>query len=347
MSEDLNGGSENAQNASTGANEDAASSAPDSAGLKPQDIKVGVTDQCGRVVTWVYWSTQDYAIYQWSRQVPRGGTLAGLASLGSNTRGMRIEYGISPHFSRPDQRLRYALIHRHLTEIYGLQQGRLACREPVNREIARAIMLALEDRSEDARSILNHLRARLLSMRNIEGRASYLAACMGSMLTALVALVVVSLAADAEQPWLKSTIVPLLGPDLLLLKVIVCGALGAFLSVCLSVEQLEIDPETPRKVHRISGITRLVIGMAAGLVVYLAIGAGLVLADGLSLEVPHGERLSAKVTAGILLLAVVAGFSEVFVPNILRRVSGDNGSETHGEPRQRPAQGAKVRAGAC
>jgi hypothetical protein len=346
MSEDLNGGSGNSQSVGAIAQQDAALSAPDSAGLRPQDIKVGVEDQCGRQVTWVYWSTQHYAIYQWCRQVSRGGALAWLASLYPRASGMRVEYGISPHFARDDQRLRYALIHRNLTEIYGLQQGRLACREPVNREIARAIMLALEDRSEDARSILNHLRARLRRMRNIEGRTSHLAACMGSMLTALIALVAVSLAADAEQPWLKSTIVPLLGPDLLLLKVIVCGALGAFLSVCLSVEQLEIDPETPRKVHRISGITRLVIGMAAGLVVYLAIGAGLVLADGLSPDIPDGQRLSAKVTAGILLLAVVAGFSEVFVPNILRRVGGDNGNETNGEWRPRPAQGGKARAAA-
>lgn len=136
----------------------------------------------------------------------------------------------------------------------------------------------------------------------------------------------------------------LLGPDLLLLKVIVCGALGAFLSVCLSIGQLEIDPETPRKVNRISGITRLVIGMAARLVVYLAIGAGLVLADGLSLEVAEGQQLSAKVTAGILLLAVVAGFSEVFVPNILRRVGGDNGTATNGEPTRDPAQGGEARS---
>lgn len=257
---------------------------------------------------------------------------------------MRTEFGISPHFARADQRLKYALIHRDLSEIYGLQQGRLACREAINREIARAIMLALEDKAEDARSILNHLRARLVSMRNIEGRASYLGACMGSMLIALIALVVVSLAAGAEEAWLKSTIVPLLGPDLLLLKVVVCGALGAFLSVCLSIQQLEIDAETPRKVNRISGITRLVIGMAGGLVVYLAIGAGLVLSDGLSLEVPDGQQLSAKVTAGILLLALVAGFSEVFVPNILRRVGGDNGAGTNGEPTRDRARSGEARS---
>lgn len=169
---------------------------------------------------------------------------------------------------------------------------------------------------------------------------------MGSMLIALIALVVVSLAAGAEEAWLKSTIVPLLGPDLLLLKVVVCGALGAFLSVCLSIQQLEIDPETPRKVNRISGITRLVIGMSAGLVVYLAIGAGLVLADGLSLEVADGEQLSAKVTAGILLLAVVAGFSEGFVPNILRRVGGDNGTGANGEPASAPVQAGQARPAA-
>lgn len=80
-----------------------------------------------------------------------------VASLYPRASGMRVEYGISPHFARDDQRLRYALIHRNLTEIYGLQQGRLACREPVNREIARAIMLALEDRSRmpDRSSIIS------------------------------------------------------------------------------------------------------------------------------------------------------------------------------------------------
>ena len=60
---------------------------------------------------------------------------------------MRTEYGISPHLARADQRLKYALIHRDLSEIYGLQQGRLASRASINREIARAIMLALENKS--------------------------------------------------------------------------------------------------------------------------------------------------------------------------------------------------------
>lgn len=322
--------------------EAAARSVPDRAALRPQDIEAGSRDQSGRPVTWVYWSTEDYAIYQWSREVPRSGPLAWLAGLFSKTHPMRIEYGISPHFGRPDQRVKYALIHRDLSEIYGLQQGRLACRESINREIARAIMLALEDKAEVAQAILNHLRERLVRMRNIEGRASYLGACMGSMLIALTVLIAALLAADAEVSWLDGTILPLLGPDLLLLKVIVCGALGAFLSVCLSIQQLEIDPETPRKVNRISGITRLVIGMAASLIVYLAIGAGIVLADGLSLQVPDGGRLSARVTAGILLLAVVAGFSEVFVPNILRRVGGDDA--TNGAPGGATTREAAIRA---
>ena len=317
---DLNGGS---------GTEDTARTVADRAGLRPQDIVAGGTDQSGRPITWVYWSTDDYAIYQWSREVPRRGALTRLAGLFSNTRPMRVEYGISPHFGRPDQRVKYALIHRDLSEIYGLQQGRLACRESINREIARAIMLALEDKPDVAQAILDHLRVRLVRMRNIEGRAAYLGACMGAMLIALAVLVAALLAADAEVAWLDRTIFPLLGPDLLLLKVAVCGALGAFLSVCLSIEQLEIDPETPRKVNRISGITRLVIGMAASLIVYLAISAGVVLADGLSLQVPDGGRLSSKVSAGIFLLAVTAGFSEVFVPNILRRVGGD---ATGGKP---------------
>src|SRR5690606_2874598 len=193
----------------------------------PQDIEAGGTDQSGRPITWVYWSTDDYAIYQWSREVPRRGALTRLAGLFSNTRPMRVEYGISPHFGRPDQRTKYALIHRDLSEIYGLQQGRLACRESTNREIARAIMLALEDKPDVAQAIIDHIRARLVRMRNIEGRAAYLGACMGAMLIALAVLIAALLAADAEVAWLDRTIFPLLGPDLLLLKVAVCGALGA------------------------------------------------------------------------------------------------------------------------
>lgn len=108
MSEDSDDASGKSQSGGASAQQDAAPSAADRAGLRPRDITVGVKDQCGRQVTWVYWSTQDYAIYQWSRQVAPGGALAWLTRLHPKGRGMHTEYGISPHFTRDDQRLRYA-----------------------------------------------------------------------------------------------------------------------------------------------------------------------------------------------------------------------------------------------
>lgn len=299
------------------------------ASIGPVDVKVGGRDQSGKEVLWVYWSTKDYAIYQWRREIQKDGIVSRIVGWLTNRPPMQAEYGISPHFGRDEQRLRYALLHQDLSVIYGLRQGRLACRESVNREIARAIMLSLEGQKEEAQSILTHLKTRMVRMRNIEGRASYLGACMGFMLLALLTLVVASTA--GADGWLASSIVPLLGQEMLLLKVVVCGALGAFLSVCISIEKLEIDPETPGKVNRISGITRLVIGMSAALIAYLAIGAGLVLSDGLKPSPGADGTLAAEVTAGILFFAVLAGFSEAFVPNILRRVGGDDGAGISGE----------------
>ena len=283
--------------------------------LRPEDIRVGGKDQSDRDVAWVYWSTKDYAIYQWSKEAP--------AETFWQRWTTRRECGISPHFGHPEQRIAYAQIGCDLSRIHALQHGRLARRESVNREIARAVALALEGHQDEAKAILAHLKARLVNMRNIEGRASYLGACMSAMLFFLAVLVV------AVQVDPANRFVGVFGNDLMLLKVATCGALGAFLSVCLRIKQLEIDPETPRKVNRVSGITRLVIGIAAGIVVYLAIGSGLVL----SALGQGGQEAKEAATAGVLLLAVVAGFSEGFVPNILLKVGGEgNGADKAGDP---------------
>ena len=90
--------------------------------------------------------------------------------------------------------------------------------------------------------------------------------------------------------------------------IVACGSLGAFLSVSLNLQRLQIDPEAPRLMNTISAVSRIIIGMIGAVFVFLVIKGNLIL----------GLLADLKNPAAILAIAVLAGFSETFVPNALR-----------------------------
>ena len=251
------------------------------------EVIKGGKDQRGREILDVYWSTRDYVIF-------------------------KHPSGISPHFSDDEQlakqqRSAYSDIGPTLSKVNALRSGLTAKTESIDREIARAVSQALDGHIDNARVILDAVRERLLGLRSAKGRLQY--QCSAFVLMVLVSLVIWGYGVIGHldnQPAL-----------VMLLQVALCGAVGGFLSISMTIRTLDIDPDADWKVNAIAGASRIIIALIGSVFVYFAVKSGLVLGS-LNLFA-HPE--------GVYTLAIASGFSETLVPNILSRVSDSGGKE--------------------
>jgi hypothetical protein len=97
-------------------------------------------------------------------------------------------------------------------------------------------------------------------------------------------------------------------------KLSIFGAIGAFLSVSLGIQQIRIDVDLDAWQHFYAGCTRVIIGVIGALAIGLAL-------DSRFLSPGFGSELNAPVYYFYYFLAFVAGFSETLVPNALRRAN--------------------------
>ncbi len=245
------------------------------------EVVKGCKDQRGREILDVYWSTKDYVIF-------------------------RHESGISPHFSderkiADEQRKAYGEIGPLLSSVNALRFGLMSKANSIDREIARSISQALDGNLENANEILTAVKERLLGLKNAKGRLQY-------QLSAFILMVFVSAVVwiylAATNPAVQSGI-------LIVLQVAVCGTVGGFLSVSMTIKKLDIDPDSDWKANALSGASRIIIALIGSVFIYFAIKSKLILGN---------VDLSAM-NEGIFAIAIAAGFSETFVPNALQQVS--------------------------
>lgn len=252
--------------------------------VRLDEVKKGGSDQRGREILDVYWSTKEYVIF-------------------------RHAQGISPHFSDDEelarrQRDSYAEIGSVLTAVNALRSGAVWGGESVDREIARAISQALDGNVENSKRILVAVRGRLRNLRTMRGRLEYQTGSLAMTLLALVGFLVLA-------PPLLSTQGGSSFSPLMLAQVAACGALGGFLSVAIGIRRVEIDPDTYWVVNGLAGAFRIVIAVIGSIFVYFAIVSELIL----------GNLSFGASTAGIFAISIAAGFSETFVPNMLQQVA--------------------------
>ena len=255
--------------------------------MQLNEVVKGGKDQRGREILDVYWSTRDYVIF-------------------------KHPSGISPHFSDDDelakqQRSAYSDIGPTLSKVNALRSGLTVKTESIDREIARAVSQALDGHIDNARVILDAVRERLLGLRSAKGRLQY-------QLSAFALMVLVILAIWAYgAAWQLAKSEELL----MLLRVALCGAVGGFLSISMTIRTLDIDPDADWKVNALAGASRIIIALIGSVFVYFALKSGLVLGS-LNLFA-HPE--------GVYTIAIASGFSETLVPNILSRVSERAGKQ--------------------
>lgn len=266
--------------------------------MRLDEVKKGGKDQRGRDILDIFWSTKDYVIYQHPA-------------------------GISPHFSddeemTKEQRAAYAQIGPLLAEVNALRSGTMWRAGSIDREIARGVAQSLEGDLESAKRTLTVVQSRLRNLRTVEGRLQYQISCFCVAVVAGLLFTLVRLLSGQEaRGALAASKFAAVGTF---------GAIGGFLSVSMGIRKLSIDPDADWKINAVAGASRIVIAIIGSVFVYLAIVSKLVL----------GNLPLAESEAGLYAISIAAGFSEAFVPNILRQLTGKADSadaESSREPR--------------
>jgi hypothetical protein len=276
---------------------------------------VGDKDPAGRVITDIYWGTKKFVIYQADKTVryilpddyktaeELRRNIFGLIDVRSNIERLR---------SNPN-----------------VQQAEC---ERAAVELAAGLAQAFESGSEADASItglpaevLKRTESRLRSLVTSAYRKNYIVGAI----YAFIAVVVVLCLIMAFLPRLDDIGQIGISDVATYAGYCVFGGLGAFLSVLLGIRSIDFDIDLGAWEHFFAGLTRISIGVFAGIVVGLAI---------------HSQFLNPDFTAEgspqppvFYFLAFIAGFSESLVPNLLRRgestvVPGDSqGNDAAGQ----------------
>lgn len=92
-------------------------------------------------------------------------------------------------------------------------------------------------------------------------------------------------------------------------KLMLYGGLGGFISVTISVKKLSLDISFYNWSHSVYGIFRIILAVICALVSYLLIKSGFIFSN-----------LDNDNMFIIYLFAVMAGFSETLIPNVLKQI---------------------------
>jgi hypothetical protein len=208
---------------------------------------------------------------------------------------------------------RFVQLAPDLSRLYALQPGRLWRKESINRQLARALGLCLEGNNSAARDILGHVERRLAGIRRIEGRLQYQFTCLA------VVTIVLGFLFGASRHFPNATPV---------LSAIGSGLLGGFFSVSLGLSRIQIEAEATWLANAMAAFSRLSIAAVAAIFAYYGVKAKIIFGN-----------LDANSNAILPAIAMLSGFSETFVPNVLRSLQF--GEASAGAGQATPGEGAK------
>lgn len=193
----------------------------------------------------------------------------------------------------------------NLARIYSLLPEDLSSTESINRLVARAITANAAGLSDDAKQILAQAEERLVKLKTIQGRLQYTL----SALTLVLFVFFISLCNGL-------TTAPIL------FNIVLLGSLGGVLSIALGFSSLEIDLDASGKVNCLIGSSRILIAIAASIFSYFAIQT----------DVAFSFVAKAPNNSGFYMIAMVAGFAEMLVPNIMSNLMKEGGDKKQNPP---------------
>ncbi len=101
-------------------------------------------------------------------------------------------------------------------------------------------------------------------------------------------------------------------------EVILYGAIGSYLSVGINSKRLFFEPGSPFIMNVIAGSLRIIIGVLSGVVILITIESKTLF--GLLSFLNESNDMDIHIWF-VRLLAVISGFSETFVPDIIERAT--------------------------
>ena len=183
-------------------------------------------------------------------------------------------------------------ITKELGNIYSILPEDLSKTESINRLIGRAITTNIFGNTDDAKDILYEAELRIISIRTLEGRLAYAASSFASVcLIFLYSRIFHS----------ELTVISL------------CGALGAAMSVATGFSSISIDLDASRKINCLIGGSRVLIGVLASIFLYFSIKS----------EIIFTFISKSPGAFGFYMIAMVSGFAEKLVPNIMSNLAKD------------------------
>jgi hypothetical protein len=255
--------------------------------LKPYDYKLGILDNDGKKVRKIYSKAPGYIVYRTDNSI----------RLDIDDAHPKLEEYASNHYK----------LSVELAKIYSLLPEVLSHTESINRLVGRAITMNVAGHCDDAKTVLKQAEARLIKLNTIQGRLQY---TFGAFFLGFV-IFLISLFPSLSTFFGKSWQVNFHKDFQLFSNVILCGALGGILSIAISYRTLYVDIYADSSTNRLIGFSRIAIAAIASIFVFFAIKAKLVFA--FVNEQPDFN--------GFYAFAMIAGFIEMFVPNIMNNLA--------------------------
>ncbi len=251
---------------------------------KPNEFIVDEKDNAGDSINRIYYKSPDYVVYrtEGAIRIDFDDESTNLEKYSANTGKIAVE----------------------LARIYSWMPEKLSWSEPINRQIARSLSENAKGNDEAAKQMLLHAESRIKMLKTINGRLQY---TISGYVVALVVFVVMLVLNIYAQDFQSSV-----GVYYEYSKIALCGALGGILSVSLGFPKLTIDIDANFLTNCLVGASRLVISVSAAVFSYFALKSGIAFSFLANDELKYG----------IYVVAMISGFSEMLIPNMMSNFSG-------------------------
>ena len=269
-----------------------------------ETLTLGESDPSGHEVEEIYSDTELFCIYK------AGGIVRYvLPSNYAQAKKLRMPYYEISALKSGIERLRHKEGISETDKLYA------------ERELARGIAQLFEERKADnAKVALTEVQLWLEDILRNKFRKKYIT----SNIFTLIALAVVFGTIIGFYPFtLPEEFMPI-KTDVAAAYSAYClfGALGSFMSVLLGIRNINLEADLDTWDHYFAGASRIMIGVIGAVVLALALDSHF-LSPGFSTNTPTPQ--------GYYFLSIIAGFSETFVPNILRKGESSTHTNKQGE----------------
>lgn len=176
----------------------------------------------------------------------------------------------------------------------------------VGLQIAHAIKIALENCPTEALVILNNVEKKVLYIKELSGKLSYMLGSLMLLMNNLLVSLLLIFKYESNIPHIEKRVI-------FIWFVATFGSLGGFLSISINLKNYLVDYEAGILINMLAGVTRILISMIASIFILMVIKSNLLL--GIIGESSH---------YAVFAFAILAGFSESFVPNTLKKLETSN-----------------------